>query len=445
MALGPGSKKYDTIVIGGGPSGMMAAIAAAEQGGRVLLLEKNAVLGKKLALTGGGRCNLTNSKPIGEIIENIPGNGRFLHSALNRWDNQDIMAFFEGLGVELKEEDQGRIFPCSDDSQTIIAALERRLTGLQVDVSCGMGAKKVLSQEGVATGVELSSGVGVESPSVIVATGGKSFSSTGSSGDGYEFARILGHTVTPLTPGEVPLTSNDAFTDKNQLQGVSLQDVVITTLNAKGKKVVTQRGDLLFTHFGLSGPAALRSSTFMLNELANNGQARMSLDILPAQTLGEVTHGITVHAKTNGAKTLKNGLRSIPWESGFLPERLLQYFLANLGFDCERKLKTLTTAEIQSLAAGLKDFTVNITGSLPLDKAFVTCGGVAVKEVDPKTMESKRIRGLYFCGEVLDINGYTGGFNLTSAFTTGHLAGLSAQDRLAPLRVNYTENNKRGN
>lgn len=405
---------------------MMASIAGAACGQRVILLEKNEDLGKKLALTGGGRCNLTNSAPVDQIIEGIPGNGRFLHSALSRWDNEDLRAFFEGLGVKLKEEDHGRIFPRSDDARTVIAALKKRIGELGIDLSYCSRVDRLLARDGMIGGIKLSSGATIESSRVIVATGGKSFSSTGSSGDGYGFARALGHTVTPLSPGEVPLTSSDPCIRTGQLQGLSLQDSAVCVLSQNGRRIVTQRNDVLFTHFGLSGPAVLAASSFALKELAKTGEARLSLDILPDTAFSEVIRRIEDSAQENGDKSLKNGLRGILWERGFLPERLVRYFLLQLGLDPERKLKTLTKGENQSLAGILKGFTVNIDGSLPLEKAFVTCGGVDLREIDPKTMESKLIGGLYFCGEVLDIQGYTGGYNLTAAFVTGHLAGQSA-------------------
>ncbi|MDR0853776.1 MAG: NAD(P)/FAD-dependent oxidoreductase [Clostridiales Family XIII bacterium] len=493
------AKKYDVVVVGGGPAGMMAAISAAEGGGQVLLVEKNEVVGKKLALTGGSRCNLTTSLSTDEIIENTPGNGRFLYSALNRWDNNDIIAFFKGLGVKLKEEDRGRIFPVSNDAQTIVSALRNRMAELQVEVIYNSRVSELLTDQisekyiagtdetngivssanvasepqsndvivgtdpqstkttaqTIISGVKLQSGETIKARNVIIATGGKSFPATGSTGDGYELAKTLGHTIKPLSPGEVPLTSEDPFTKKDRLQGLSLQDISVSVLNAKGKKLITHRNDLLFTHFGLSGPAILSSSTFALKELEKQNQSaveakqnsslrvqrsnphadftrpchsecndvvtvELSLDILPDRSTDEIVCEIEKCVLCSGDKSLRNGLRD------FLPERLLLYFLINLDINPDRKLKTLTPTEAKSLAALCKNFIVNISGSLPLDKAFVTCGGVSLKEINPKTMESKLVSGLYFCGEILDVNGYTGGFNLTAAFTTGHLAGMAS-------------------
>lgn len=442
---------YDVIIIGAGPSGMMAAITAGMRGRRVLLLEKNDVVGKKLAFTGGGRCNLTNSASVDEIINNIPGNGRFLYGALSRWNNKDICDFFEELGLKLKEEDHGRIFPAAEDALTVIAALEKRMAELGVAVACRTEVTKVLSRAGKIMGVRLRTGKVLCAEGIVIATGGKSYSSMGSTGGGYAFAKTLGHTITPLSPGEVPLLSGDSFTGKDQLQGLSLQDVSVSVLGTKGKRIVTHRGDILFTHFGLSGPAVLCASTFALKELekrrrlsgesavdADDSSVRQSIpnkkesdirkiipviqiaiDILPDKKEDEIIREIQNYGQSGGEKSLKNGLR------GFLPERLLLYFLRELDLDLERQLKTLTSGEAWSLATLCKNFAVDITGSLPLDKAFVTCGGVSLKEIDSKTMESKLVRGLYFCGEVLDLNGHTGGFNLTAAFVTGRIAGES--------------------
>ncbi len=281
---------YDVIIIGGGPSGLMSAIAASKHGARTLLVDKGDKLGRKLGISGGGRCNVTNAKDIDELIKHIPGNGRFLHSSLANFNNQDIIRFFEGLGIRLKEEDNGRMFPVSDKAKTVVDALIGQVKKQDVDIWVKSPVDTVLYKDGAVSGIRLKSGQVCSCKCVIIASGGKSVPQTGSTGDGYAWAELGGHTITELFPTEVPLTSNEPFIQTKELQGLSLRDVSLSVWNAKGKKVITHQGDMLFTHFGLSGPIALRCSQFVVKGLKQSGEKNVvvAIDLLPDKTKEEV-------------------------------------------------------------------------------------------------------------------------------------------------------------
>lgn len=385
-------KHFDTIVIGGGPSGMMAAISSSFYGQKTLLLEKNKRLGKKLAGTGGGRCNVTNNGNLDDLMTGIPGNGRFLYSVFSQFDNHDIINFFTENGVKLKVEDHGRVFPATDKSRTIIDVLEKKIAELGGSVITNteiVSVKKSDERFTVKSGEHAWT-----CQKLIVTTGGKSYPSTGSTGFGYEIARHFKHTVTNLEAAESPLLTD--FPHK-ALQGISLNDVALSY----GKHVVTH--DLLFTHFGLSGPAALRMSSFV------KGGEVLSLDALPQLSESELTEFL----EENREKSLKNALKTL------LPERLAEFFVQ--GFP--EKVKQLTDKERNQLVRSIKDLKIPVTGKMSLAKSFVTKGGVSLKEINPKTLESKLVPGLHFAGEVLDINAHTGGFNITSALCTGWVAG----------------------
>ena len=415
------SKSYDVIVIGGGTSGMLAAYSAAQHGASVLLLEKNKRLGKKLLLTGGGRCNVTNAKTPEEVLQHIPGNGKFLYSAFSQFNNYDIIQLFTENGVKLKEEDHGRLFPITNRSKTIVEALETLLINSKVTIFYEANVGKILcNQDNQVIGVKLINHQEIYSRAVVIATGGKTYRYTGSTGDGYELAKRLGHTVTKLYPTEVPLLSEDSFIKKNALQGLSLQDVALSVLNDKQRKLTTQRLDLLFTHFGLSGPATLRCSSTVVKLLEKQNLVTVSLDIFPDQTENEIEKFLIQNAAEQAPKSIKNGLRL------WLPERLLQYLLNQISISNEQPIQQVDQKQWQQLAKLVKNFQMSINGTWPLDKAFVTGGGIALKEINPKTMCSKLIDGLYFCGEILDVNGYTGGYNITAAFITGYVAGKNA-------------------
>ncbi|MDD9271061.1 NAD(P)/FAD-dependent oxidoreductase [Paenibacillus sp. GCM10023248] len=413
---------YDVIVIGGGSAGLMASIAASRQGARVLLLDKGDKLGRKLGISGGGRCNVTNNKDMDELIKHIPGNGRFLYSALTQFGNRHIIEFFEGLGIPLKEEDNGRMFPVSDKAKTVVDALIGQVRKQGVEIRTNSPVKRVLYQDGAVQGVQLHSGEKLNSRAVIIASGGCSVPHTGSTGDGYAWAEAGGHTITPLFPTEVPLTSKEAWIRGRELQGLSLRDVSLTVWNAKGKAIVSHRGDMLFTHFGLSGPIALRCSQFVVKELAKSERREvlLTVDLFPDRSADDVYKESMALAQAEAKKAIKNVLK------GLLSERLIPMLLERTGLDEQLTYDNIPKQKWLELCKLMKAFPVRIHGTLSIEEAFVTGGGVHLKEIEPSTMQSKLVNGLYFCGEVLDIHGYTGGYNITAAFSTGYTAGTSA-------------------
>lgn len=415
-------KTYTVIVIGGGTSGMMAAIAAAEEGAKVLVIEKNKKLGRKLLVTGGGRCNVTNNRDADEIIAHIPGNGRFLYSAFHQFDNYDIINFFESNGVRLKEEDHGRMFPVTDKSKTILEALMAKMEQLNVTILTDNPVATVLYEDGAVKGVILEDGEEIHGSAIILSTGGRAMPRTGSTGDGYKWAKKAGHTLKPLYPTEAPILSAEPFILDKTLQGLSLRDVALSVLNKKEKKVITHQMDMIFTHFGVSGPAALRCSMFVHQTMGRDKSdfVTMTLDVLPTFSSGQLNQKFQQLIKNEGDKSLKNALK------GLVPERYLLFAFDRLGLLETMPLKQCTPDQIQALAEFFKDFRFTANGTQPLEKAFVTGGGINTKEINPKTMESKLAKGLYFTGEILDINGYTGGYNITAAFVTGRIAGMHA-------------------
>lgn len=384
--------KYETIVIGGGPAGMMAAISSSYHGYKTLLIEKNKRLGKKLAGTGGGRCNVTNNGTLEELLAGIPGNGRFLYSVFSQFDNHDIIAFFQDNGVALKEEDHGRMFPTTDKSRTIIGALEAKIQALGGHI---LPNTEVISVKKIDDVFHVkSANEEFTCDKLIVTTGGKSYPSTGSTGFGHEIARHFKLNITELEAAESPLLTD--FPHK-ALQGIDLDDVTLSY----DKHVITH--DLLFTHFGLSGPAALRLSSFV------SGGEIATLDFLPKMTQDDLVH----YLEDNRDKSLKNALK------GLVPERVAEFIAAGYA----EKVKQLSPNELEEVMDKLKKMPIPITGKMSLAKSFVTKGGVDLKEINPKTLESKQVPGLHFAGEVLDINAHTGGFNITSALCSGWVAG----------------------
>ena len=414
--------KFDVVVIGGGPSGLMAAIAAGEKGAKVLLIEKGDKLGRKLAISGGGRCNVTNNLPVDEIIKHIPGNGRFLFSAFSIYNNKDIIAFFENLGVALKEEDHGRMFPVSNKSADVVDAMLRQLDKYHVKIMKNAPVKDIIYQDSQVASILLKDGQTFECNAVILAAGGKSVPQTGSTGDGYAWAKKAGHTITELYPTEVPLTSNEPFIKNKSLQGLSLRDIELSVLNPKGKAIITHKMDMIFTHFGISGPAVLRCSQFVVKAMKkwNLTEVTMKLDHFPDFNQEVLFQHFNKLLRECNKKAIKNILKSE------MPERYLQFLLTKAEIDENEQGNTISHDKLRAFVELCKNFTFTVNGTLSLEKAFVTGGGVSVKEIHPKEMSSKLMNGLYFCGEILDIHGYTGGYNITSALVTGRLAGVNA-------------------
>ncbi|MBU9713760.1 NAD(P)/FAD-dependent oxidoreductase [Evansella tamaricis] len=416
---------YDVIVIGGGPSGLMASVAAAEYGAKVLLIDKGGKLGRKLAISGGGRCNVTNRADVENIIAHIPGNGKFMYSPFSVFNNEDIIGFFETLGIPLKEEDRGRMFPVNDKAITVVKTLVDRVRSLKVDIRTNLKVADVrydLEQKRVQ-GIKLESGEKVDAPNVIIAVGGKSVPHTGSTGDGYPWAKKAGHTVTELYPTEVPITADDLYIRKKLLQGLSLRDVRLSVLEpGSGKLIKAHEGDMIFTHFGISGPIVLRCSQYVVKAKKKHRveRVKLELDLFPEKTEDSILSSLVDLLDKQKKKAIKNVI------TGWIPERLVPVVLNLAEVNPSMVKAELSNEKLRSLAHLVKSFPIHATGTLSIEKAFVTGGGVSVKEIYPKRMESKLMKGLFFCGEVLDIHGYTGGYNITVAFSTGYTAGQSA-------------------
>ncbi|MCE4956389.1 NAD(P)/FAD-dependent oxidoreductase [Macrococcoides caseolyticum] len=414
---------YQTIVIGGGPSGLMAAISASENKKKVLLIDKKDQLGRKLQISGGGRCNVTNNVTHEELIKHLPGNGKFLYSAFNTFDNYAIINYFENLGVALKEEDHGRMFPVSNNAKDVVNALKQQLINHQVEVKTNTKVESLIIEDNKITGVMLNGNIPVDAENIIIATGGKSVPHTGSTGDGYLFAEQAGHTITELFPTEVPITSSEPFIKSKILQGLSLQNVALSVLRKNGKPRITHQMDMLFTHFGISGPAALRCSQFIYHEQKSQKKKDivMMIDVFPEITLGQLTQRVEKMINDNKDKSIKNSLK------GLVQERYLHFLLERAEINLEDNGHHIKKENLKTFIELLKGFKFVVNGTLSIDKAFVTGGGVSVKEIVPATMQSKLHDNLYFCGEVLDIHGYTGGYNITSALVTGYVAGMSCR------------------
>ena len=404
------------IVIGGGAAGMMAAISAAEGGASVTLLEPNERLGKKLNITGKGRCNVTNDSDMAGLLANVPRNGKFLYSAFSRFDGRDAMTFFEGLGVPLKVERGGRVFPVSDRSFDISAALERRLRALRVTV-LRRRALSVRTDGGAVSGVETEEGE-LPAEAVILATGGVSYPATGSTGDGHRMAAQAGHTVTPLSGSLVPLEGVIVpGIPCGRLQGLSLRNVGLSVFES-GKKIYTDFGELLFTHFGVSGPLVLSASAHMRR--FDKKTYRLEIDLKPALDAAQLDRRLLSDFAKYANHDFRNALDDL------LPQKLIPVVVALSGVPEREKVHDLTREQRQALAQILKHFPVEITGPRPAADAIVTSGGVKVSEIDPNTMGSKLVKGLYFAGELIDTDAYTGGFNLQIAWATGRAAGQAA-------------------
>ena len=405
--------KFDGVVIGGGPAGMFAAIIAAQQGSRVLLLEKNSRLGKKLLITGKGRCNVTNNCSAEEVLRNIPRNGRFLYSAMSAFPPEKCMLFFENAGCALKTERGNRVFPVCDQSISVLKALELELRRNGVAVKNTL-VLNLISDGNKIVGVKTGEGR-VDCDWVILATGGMSYPATGSTGDGYRFAAELGHTVIPAEGSLVPLET--AGSDCQDMQGLSLRNVGVKLLNEKGKVLYKDFGELLFTHFGVSGPTVLSASAHLKGE-----NCRLVLDLKTALDEGKLNDRILRDLEQYRNRSMENALTDL------LPRSMIGVVLRRLGVDPAMQANSFTKEQRRNLVALLKNFEIEIVGKRPVAEAIITSGGVKTSEIDPKTMQSKIVQGLYFAGEVIDCDAYTGGFNLQIAWATAYAAGMSVKN-----------------
>lgn len=432
------------IIIGAGPAGLMSGISSARNGDEVIILEKMNMPGRKLLITGKGRCNITSSLDMSEFIQNIPGNGRFLYSSFEQFTNKDIIEFLEKHNVKVKEERGNRIFPVSDKSVDVLNAFMEELKKLKVPIITNAKVEKILTNSDDVSGVEyIKNGKKVieKADKVILATGGKSYQSTGSTGDGYEMAEKLGHTITKISPSLVPVEANSIKNaEKNNiyvfeskynnslnlcktLQGLSLKNVEIKFEDTEKNKIIYQDfGEMLFTHFGVSGPTILSGSAHLLRyknveQLLKEGKILLNIDLKPALSEEKLDLRLLRDFEKEKNKLYKNSL------SELLPQKLIEPIIELSHINPDKKVNEITKVERLKLIKILKKLTIVISGFRPINDAIVTSGGISIKEINPKTMESKIVNGLYFAGEIIDVDAYTGGFNLQIAYSTGYVAG----------------------
>lgn len=409
------------LVIGGGPAGMMAAITSAENGNKVILLEKMERLGRKLLITGKGRCNITSSLPMEEFIQNTPGNGQFLYSCFKNYTNNDIVEFLKSEGLQVKEERGNRIFPITDKSLDVLQCFKNKLKKLNVDIRYNAKVNDIIYKEGkfkVITDSNI-----FEAEKVILATGGKSYPLTGSTGDGYKIAQKLGHTITPIRPSLVPLQCYDKNMCKN-LQGLSLKNVNIEIKNIENNKTIYEDfGEMLFTHFGVSGPIILSGSAHLvrfknIDGLLESKKIVLKIDLKPALSEEKLDDRILRDFAELKNKKFKNCLDKL------LPQKLIPIIVEKSNINPDKKVNEISKLERKNIVKILKNFELIVSGFRPIDEAIITRGGINIKEINPKTMESKIVSGLYFAGEIIDVDSYTGGFNLQIAYSTGYTAGM---------------------
>lgn len=403
------------IVIGGGPAGIMAAGIAAKNGSEVLLLEKNEKLGKKILISGKGRCNITNDTDIEGLIENTPGNGNFLYSAFYTFSNYDVISFFNERGLETKVERGGRVFPVSDKAQDVMKCLLDFLRENGVEIRTSSSVKEIISDNSSVKGVKLSDNSVLEADNVVLAVGGMSYPGTGSTGDGYAMARKLGHTITPLKPSLVPLICKENWVP--EMQGLSLKNIEVHFRNTKNKTLYTDFGEMLFTHYGVSGPVILSASRHLLDY--DFKDITLSIDLKPALSNEKLDERIQRDFDKYSRKQFKNSLDDL------LPQKMIPVIIKLSGILPDKPVNQITRDERKQLVFLLKNLETTICGARPIKEAIVTAGGIKTTEINPSTMESKLVNGLYFAGEIIDLDAYTGGFNLTIAFSTGYLAGLN--------------------
>lgn len=413
-----------TVIIGGGPAGMMSAISTAEnKNDEVIIVEKMNMLGKKLLITGKGRCNITSSLDMEGFIKNTPGNGMFLYSSYQQFTNKDILAFLKKQGLEVKEERGNRIFPITDKSMDVLECFKKRLKELNVKIYLNESAKQILIKktetEERVIGVKTDKKI-IDADKVILATGGKSYPLTGSTGDGYKMAKDLGHTVTEIKPSLVPL---ETYNVDKELQGLSLRNVKIQLVDVSKKRVIYEDfGEMLFTHFGVSGPTILSSSAHLvryknIDKLFKDKKIILKIDLKPALSAEKLNDRILRDFEQEKNKQFKNSLNKL------LPQKMIESVIRMSKIDPQKQVNTITKQERMKLIEVLKGFVLEIKGFRPIEEAIVTSGGIKIKEINPKTMESKKVKGLYFAGEIIDVDSYTGGFNLQIAYSTGYVAG----------------------
>lgn len=402
------------LVIGGGAAGMFAAIFAAYNGNEVHLFEKNEKLGKKIYITGKGRCNITNASDMETLFQSVVTNSKFLYSSFYGYTNQDTIDFFERIGVETKIERGNRVFPVSDHSSDVIAGLTRELRNLGVEIHLYSEVTKVVGKEKFEY-IEMKNGQKVKGDACIIATGGFSYQTTGSTGDGYKFAKALGHGVTDILPALVPLVIKEDYV--KELQGLSLRNVKATVLDGK-KKLYEDFGEMLFTHFGVSGPLMLSASSYIASKVKEK-ELKLIIDLKPALTFEQLDQRVLRDFDENINKQFKNAIQKL------FPTKLIPVILAVCEIDPDKKVNLITKEERHQFVNLIKNFTLTIHGLRDFNEAIITKGGVKVKEINPTTMESKLVQNLYFVGEVLDLDALTGGFNLQIAWSTGYAAGSS--------------------
>lgn len=415
------------IVIGGGPSGMLAAIHASQNGNQVTILEKMNSLGKKLLITGKGRCNITSSIDMNEFIQNVPGNGMFLYSCFHQFTNQDIINFLQKEGLQVKEERGHRIFPVTDNAKDVLDVFLKKLKKLNVNIQTNTKVEKILVDKSKAIGVQCIVHGKVEkilADKIIIATGGKSYPVTGSTGDGYILAKQLGHTITQLHPSLIPLTVNkSSLALCKQLQGLSLKNVSIKIQDEENKKVIYEDfGEMLFTHWGVSGPIILSGSAHLLRypkvkEKLQKNEIQLCIDLKPALSEEKLEERILRDFEKEKNKEFKNSLNEL------LPNKMIEPIIQLSNINPNKKVNSITKEERKILVKLLKNLVIILQGFRPIEEAIITSGGISIKEINPKTMESKLIKDLYFAGEIIDVDAYTGGFNLQIAYSTGFVAG----------------------
>lgn len=402
------------IVIGGGPSGMMAAATAASKGYRVVLLERNEKLGKKLYITGKGRCNITNACELDDFFSNIPRNSRFLYSAIHRYTSQDLISFLHQEGLETVVERGNRVFPASNKASDVTKILEKYLKKMKVEIKCNFRVRHILSQAGKAIGITEFDGTSLASDVVILCTGGVSYPSTGSTGDGYGMAKELGHEITPVLPSLIPLVTKELWV--RSLQGLTLKNVCLSAF-VKEKEIFKETGELLFTHFGISGPLVLSLSSHIADK--NLSDIVITIDLKPALNEEQLNNRLVRDFEKYNRKQFKNALADL------LPQKMIPVFIELSHISGDKYVHQISKIERKALVGLMKSLEIRIVQMRPIEEAIITRGGINIKNIDPSTMASKLIQGLYFAGEVIDVDGYTGGFNLQIAFSTGFLAGHS--------------------